>query len=105
MLKAILISNGKAEQVQVENDLSALQAIVGGYLEYCQDSFFGYAILCDEDGRAKGLFPSLLPKMGFYAGVTLRGNCLIVGYERGNTDFVDVPQHVLDSFNTLFEVL
>ena len=89
----------------MENDLRTLQTLVGGYIEYCQDPLLGYSVLCDEEAAIKGLRPTLLPTQGTYAGRPLRGNCLIIGCDRNSTDFVSVPPHVIDSFDTLFDVL
>lgn len=64
-----------AEIVEIENELSALQKEVGGYLEsvtFAEDA----AILCDEEGRLKGYEYNCN-----ICGVDFVGTILVVGVD------------------------
>lgn len=72
----------KARWVEIENELKPLQKAVGGYLEtvtLCTD----LVILCDEEGRLKGL-----PYNCEICGVTFVGPILICGAE--GEEFADL---------------
>lgn len=65
----------RAEIVEIENELSALQKEVGGYLEsvtFAEDA----AILCDEEGRLKGYAYNCN-----ICGVDFVGPILVVGVD------------------------
>jgi hypothetical protein len=50
----VLKADGVVEMMRIRNELSALQELVGGYIEHV-DFIPEIGILCDEDGRSKGL--------------------------------------------------
>lgn len=53
-MKVIIKRPGeKAEAVEIENELKALQNAVGGHIEHVGFGW-GIGILCDEEGRFKG---------------------------------------------------
>lgn len=67
----------------IPNTLEALQAQVGGYIEtvtVCTD----FAIICNEEGRIKGL-----PHNCRICGVDFVGTILAVGVD--GDEFADVP--------------
>lgn len=75
-MRAVYKAPGKkAELVDVENELSALQKAVGGYLESVTLAT-DCCILCDEEGRLKGL-----PHNCVFCGVDFCGPILIVGVD------------------------
>lgn len=86
-IKAIYKAPGKEPiLIEVENELHAFQNAVGGYLEavtFTTDC----CILCDEEGRLKGL-----PYNITILGCHFVGPILIVGVER--EDFCDVPNRI-----------
>lgn len=83
-MKVFFKEPGKAiRQMQVPNELPALQQLIGGYIEsvtLCTD----LVVLCDEDGRLKGL-----PYNCEVCGVTFHGPIMFVGVD--GDEFCDVP--------------
>ncbi len=73
----------KAEVIEVENTLEALQQEVGGYIEVVTLPY-GAALICNEEGRILGL-----PDNGRACGVDVVGTVLIVGTK--DEEFCDVP--------------
>lgn len=74
------------EVIDMENDLNAICAELGGHMEavtIAED----LAILCDEEGRLKGKAPNIALKG---LGVDFCGTILVVGVD-GET-FCDVPE-------------
>lgn len=73
-MKAIKQEPGKpAVMIEVENDLHALQREVGGYIQAVAIER-GSCVLCDEDGRIKGLEPNCIVD-----GIDYCGTILVVG--------------------------
>ena len=83
-MKVFFKEPGKAiRQMQVPNDLHTLQQLIGGYLEsvtLCTD----LVVLCDEEGRLKGL-----PHNCEVCGVDFCGPIMFVGADKDK--FCDVP--------------
>lgn len=73
----------KLRQMNVPNELRVLQDLVGGYVESVT-LFEDLAILCDEEGRLKGL-----PYNCEVCGIQFCGPILFVGVDGDN--FCDVP--------------
>ena len=85
-MRAIYKAPGKDPQtVEIENTLSVLQQIVGGYIETVRISDKGILIM-NEEGKLLGLEPN------FYLGAigdTIGGPVLVVGED--GEDFVSLP--------------
>ena len=84
-MKAIRIIPGqRAEDIEVENTVEALQEVVGGYLEPVNMPVNDMVILCDEEG---------LMKQKDYncriMGIDFVGTILFVGTK--GEEFTDVP--------------
>ena len=63
------------ELVEMENTLAALQQAVGGYIEtvtFCVDA----AIVCNEEGRLRGMAPNCS-----FLGIPFVGPILVVGID------------------------
>lgn len=87
-MKAIRIIPGKrAEDIEVENSVEALQEVVGGYIEVVNLPMNDMAILRDEEG---------LMKQKDYncriMGIDFVGTILFVGIK--GEEFTDVPTTV-----------
>lgn len=82
-MKVFFKEPGKAiRQMQVPNDLHVLQQLIGGYIETVT-LFADLVILCDEEGRLKGL-----PHNCEVCGIDFCGPIMFVGvYE---DEFCDV---------------
>lgn len=89
-MKVIRKHPGKMpEVIDVENDVRAIQAELGGYIEAVTIAS-DLAILCDEEGRLKGKEPNIAWRK---LGVDFVGTILIVGVD--GEEFCNVP--MLDS--------
>lgn len=92
-MKSILKEPGKEPKViDVENEKEELQETVGGYLESVTLAA-DMCILCDEEGRLKGL-----PFNVEICGVSFVGPILMVGVD--GEEFADLwePDKVMDVF-------
>lgn len=97
-MKAIIKYPGEdPRQWNVPNTLEGLQAIVGGYIEVVR-LFEDMAVICDEEGRLKGL-----PYNCEVCGVDFVGTILFVG--TNEDEFKDIPVDGLDEFKFLFRDL
>ena len=88
-IKAIYGAPGKTPiLIEVENTLEALQKAVGGYIESVtvEDDV---CILCDEEGRLKGL-----PMTMIYKGIDFVGPVLFVGVK--GEDFCSIPDDYVE---------
>lgn len=73
----------KLRQMQVPNQLHALQQLIGGYIETVT-LFEDMTILCDEEGRLKNL-----PYNCEVCGVTFHGPIMFAGVK--GDELADVP--------------
>lgn len=68
----------------IDNELSALQGIVGGYIETCTLGNGRMVIICNEEGFIKNL-----PYSASVSGIMFRGNLVFAGVD--GDEFADVP--------------
>ena len=88
-IKAIYGAPGKSPIIiEVENDLQALQRAVGGFIEAVTIED-GICVLCDEDGRYKGLQPTMV-----YKGIDFVGPVLFVGTD--GDEFCSIPNDYVE---------
>lgn len=88
-MKAIRKRPGaRPELIEIENELTALQQAVGGYLEAVTLGN-DWCVLCDEEWRFKGEASNCSIN-----GVEFGGAILVVGI--AGEDFTDIPQEVAD---------
>lgn len=93
-IKAIYGAPGKTPIfIEVENTLEALQQAVGGYIESVtvEDNV---CILCDEEGRLKGLQPTMV-----YKGIDFVGPVLFVGTK--GEEFCSIPDDYVEMLQFL----
>lgn len=86
--------------VQLENNLEALQAAVGGYIEYAPlVTYEGveYVMLLNEEGKLIGLEPNR--RIG--ESDVLVGDCYICAMN-AEGEHVDMTPEMLDIFTTLY---
>lgn len=84
------------EPIEVENELKPLQQAVGGYLEsftFAEDA----CVLCNEEGRIKGL-----PYNTTICGVSFVGPILIVG--TAGEDFSDLTERQEHALRAMGEI-
>ncbi len=79
----------KAEIIDIENELDALQEAVGGYIEciYGKNDAGNYVVICDEEGRLKGY-----PANCIIDNVDYCGNIIIAGQKCD--EFADIDSEV-----------
>lgn len=83
-MRAIYKAPGEpAEMVDIENTLEALQGAVGGNIE-AVTVLPGLCVICNEEGRLKGLERNITVN-----GVSFVGPVLFVGTD--GEEFTDVP--------------
>lgn len=76
------------EQAEIDNTLETMQKIVGGYIETVTLSN-GIVLICNEEGRLKGLKPSAR-----ILGEVYFGNVILAGYD-GDGEFCSIPAKLL----------
>ena len=85
--------------VSIDNDLKMIQSLVGGYIRCV--SYLGqndWTMLCDEDGKLKGLEPNF-----WYQGDIIVGPALFVGIKEDDFDSLsetnaDIIKEVMPSW-------
>lgn len=74
-LKVCYKRPGEAVQVrEISNTISALQNLVGGYIEISRTWHNGVLILCDEEGLIKGKRPNCMGLVGDIAFIGVKGS-------------------------------
>lgn len=99
-MRALRVQGIVAEIVDVQNELEALQAAVGGYIETIGLQG-GAVMIVDEEGRLKGYPTNSLASL--VAGTDIVGTALIVGAD--DDEFDDVPDLYIESILLLSDVL
>ena len=87
----------RAEVVEIENDLKALQQAVGGWIE-CVTLPYGLCVICNEEGLLRRL-----PFNTYFAGIPLVGTFLVVGVD--GEEFTDVPEKYVSKVLQLLKAL
>lgn len=96
--------NRHIHELMIDNTLSALQELVGGYIERVPGSSNECSIWCDEEGLIKGLeygflwpsYPNPIAGNGVITGVSKNGDTKSVGIK---LEDVDVMFWVADKEN------
>lgn len=102
-ITAVIVDpDGTVRKAEIENDLSAFQAVVGGYIEPVSGSFA--TVYVNEEGLIMGL--PFNPTASLFAmqflnlyGVRLFGTALIVGPPDGDGSDTHVRPSVVDYYN------
>lgn len=90
-IKAVYVAPGKAPIfIEVENTLEALQQAVGGYIEAVTIPG-DVCILCDEEGRLKGLQHTMKCN-----GIDFVGPVLFVGIK--GDEFCSIPDDYFEIY-------
>lgn len=96
-MKAIIKEPGKKTRItEIENNLSALQQAVGGYIEtltFTEDC----CIICNEEGRLQGLPYNLT-----FGGMSFVGTVLFVGV--AGDEFADLSERKINFLMQCLEV-
>ena len=89
-MKAIKFEGRKVEEIEIDNNLEALQAAVDGYIETLQIVPDQAVMIVNEEGLLKGL--AVNPFASAVAGTMIVGNALIVGVD--GEEFTDIPDKI-----------
>lgn len=96
-MKAIIKEPGKKPRItEIENNLTALQQAVGGYIEtltFTEDC----CIICNEEGRLQGLPYNLT-----FGGMSFVGTVLFVGV--AGDEFADLSERKINFLMQCLEV-
>lgn len=88
-MRAVIAEPGKEARIEeIENELQALQEIVGGYIEVVHPFRAPVCLIVNEEGKLMGLAPNRA--MTDEAGRTvdtLRGTVIVAGVAVGGEDF------------------
>lgn len=99
-MKAIKIPvEGKAEIIEIDNELKPLQEAVGGYIETLTIAS-DCCLIVDEEGALKG---KPINPTASRLGAPLVGDVLVVGVHYDH--FVDVPEPMIEMMKERFNVL
>jgi hypothetical protein len=95
-LRVLVCEPDKAPEVrEIDDTLEAMQAIVGGYIQaifvnMCKD----YVLVCNEEGRLKGLEPNI------YIGLdVIVGTCFFCN--NGGEDFASLDDSDIEALKEL----
>lgn len=78
------------EIAEIENELSAMQELVGGYIEVARTGLKGAILVCDEDGKFKGKPANIITDRDVIVGDVFF--CSVNGEE-----FSDITQEQIDA--------
>lgn len=92
-IKVLIKEPGKLARFEkIENSIEEFQRIIGGYIESISIAS-DLVILCDEDGKMKGLAPSVI-----VGALEIVGTVIFVG--KKNQRFTNIPLNRADLENT-----
>ncbi len=95
-MKAVLVKVGEPHKViDVENNLKALQRMVGGFIEVVPYNTpeHGICIICDEEGKLKKKKPNRLVVFRNRVVDVIQGDFILVG--KDGEDFTDLTPEQL----------
>ena len=94
--------NQSFRNIRIENDLSAYQKAVGGYIE-CIDLPNGATIICNEEGKinALPLNHSIRGENGEIVDI-IAGNMVIVGFNAEDGEFVSLTEEQANELKRTF---
>ncbi len=95
-MKAVLVKVGEPHKViDVENDLKAIQRMVGGFIEVVPYNAptHGIFIVCDEEGKRKKKKPNRLVVVRNRVVDVIAGDFVLVG--RDGEEFIDLTPEQL----------
>lgn len=87
--------------MEIEDSLDSIQKLVGGYFQVIYPFKDPVVLVCNEEGKLKGLPPNrtICGSDGKYMD-TIVGTFFLAG--NGEEDFVDFPADLFDKYNILF---
>ncbi len=102
-LRVLLVKPGESAQViDIEKGLKALQAAVGGHIQAVYPFKDSVALVCNDEGKLKGLpLNRVLQGENYAAHDIISGDFLVVGL--GKEDFTSLPQDLLEKYSDLYK--
>lgn len=90
----------KEEVQMIDHSNEAIQSIVEGYYEaISHPDLKGIVILCNEDGRAKGLAQNLWMENVGIGGAWLLGTIIFVGYDNKG-EYIDLTDKQIEDISS-----
>ena len=97
-MKALKLEGRSVSEIEIENTLEALQAVVDGHIETIGIVPGEAVMIVNEEGRLRDMTPN--PIASAFAGIDIVGPALIVGVDED--DFTDVPDDAADALKRMF---
>lgn len=111
-ISALLVQPNKPpEVVEIDNNLTALQDIVGGYIEVCKPFGDNVAIICNEEGKVN----CLPPNRAIYGNEScnfccnnrriadvIHGDFILVSAPEGSEKFESLPRELMVKYTKRF---
>lgn len=104
-MRVIVVEPQKVPYIKdIENNLTALQREVNGYIQIIYPFLDPVAIVCNDDGKIIGLpYNRVLRDKDGHIFDVIAGTFLIVGIE--GEDLADVPQPLIAQYMRMFEYI
>ena len=102
-MKIVKVEPGKkAEIAEIENDLDAMQELVGGFIECIYWHGGPFVIICNEEGKLQGLRlnRALMTDDGRFADV-ISGTFFIAGVK--GDEFIGLSDEQAEEFRAIYE--
>lgn len=102
VIKVLKVEPDKApELIEMENELEAMQAIVGGYIEVYPLAE-GVAIVCNEEGKMNGMELNRPIYHGGKIVDIIAGTFFIAGDDISIGEFVSLTEEQIETYSTQF---
>ena len=101
-LNVLLVEPGKPpREITIENDIEDLQEVIGGHIETAYYYLDPVVILCEEEGKIKGLPPNraIRGEQGEVKEI-IAGTFLICG--DGEEDFESLSNELMEKYKAVF---
>lgn len=105
--KVLLVEPQKRPRVvEIDDTLDALQELVGGYIESIYPFEDEVALVCNEEGKLRGLpYNRALYDEDGDMYELIAGNFFIIGAPEDAEDFTSLTQEQIEKFTEMFNVI
>lgn len=105
-MKVLVIAPDKEPVVQdIDGSLKSMQAVVGGYIQAYYPWWEEVAIICNDEGKIKGL-PLNRPIFGERGEFLdfIAGTFFICGAPADGENFTDIPKDLIEHYSKIFRL-